>query len=672
MVLAQHLVSEHTIGSAHGGERRLLATYSLGRDFGRPVSPAEVPVGVNLRQPFVVALLDPYPASAMFRVFSVVLSTLLLAPVTLAQHGSDDGAPHRKAGTIYKREVDGMIAFIRQTARQNIGNPAGPGVLGSDVLSTAKILTAMGYCHRQYRAGDGPVVRPSLDYLMQNRKADGSFGDFEATSWVLAAMEVLNKDGYGEEIRDARQWTDDRTSNGVKVEVPVTLFVLVGQLLESVRVDKFPEHMASDAARLPRQWQATNTIDRNEAATALVQLVACQQANLMLDQMATQQVSLGAWSATQEKAFAWLNSQQKQGVFSVTMPMKNDQGEMVMRSFPDPALTGFGLLAMQSKPIKRRSADEQQAILAGLNWLVKQQNPDGTFGREVLNYTTCVVVGALARWGDPVTVPVLARAQKAILMFQNAEAGGYERSDRDFGSIGYGSSQRGDLSNTHFSMEALRASGLPEDHEAMQKALVFLQRTQNLKSSNDFKGKIPHPTKEGESIEVASGDDGGAAYYPGNSAAGYIVKPDGKAVARSYGSMTYALLKSYTLAGVKGDDPRVQAAVKWIQNNWTLAINPGSDPAMGEKVKYQGLYYYYMVLAQALSAAEVETVMVPRQAVGGALPKKAVDWREALRSHLAETQQGDGTWVNGKNGRWMESLPLLCTCYAMIALENCK
>ncbi|MFN9706258.1 MAG: hypothetical protein ACK595_15730 [Planctomycetota bacterium] len=49
--------------------------------------------------------------------------------------------------------------------------------------------------------------------------------------------------------------------------------------------------------------------------------------------------------------------------------------------------------------------------------------------------------------------------------------------------------------------------------------------------------------------------------------------------------MTYALLKSYTLAGVPGDDARVQAAVKWIQENWTLAVNPGADPEMGEKVR---------------------------------------------------------------------------------------
>ena len=49
-----------------------------------------------------------------------------------------------------------------------------------------------------------------------------------------------------------------------------------------------------------------------------------------------------------------------------------------------------------------------------------------------------------------------------------------------------------------------------------------------------------------------------------------------------------------------------------------------------------------------------------------------IDWRQALRDHLASIQQPDGTWVNGKNGRWMENLPLLCTCYAMAALEHCK
>ena len=42
------------------------------------------------------------------------------------------------------------------------------------------------------------------------------------------------------------------------------------------------------------------------------------------------------------------------------------------------------------------------------------------------------------------------------------------------------------------------------------------------------------------------------------------------------------------------------------------------------------------------------------------------------RIQLESQQQADGSWVNGKNPRWMEGLPLLCTCYAMVALERCR
>ena len=95
---------------------------------------------------------------------------------------------------------------------------------------------------------------------------------------------------------------------------------------------------------------------------------------------------------------------------------------------------------------------------------------------------------------------------------------------------------------------------------------------------------------------------------------------------------------------------------------------------MGEKVKYAGLFYYYMALAQALDASGIDTVQVPDPdlVTSGLEPTKPVNWRAALRDHLASLQQPDGTWINGKNGRWMENLPLLCTCYAMAALERCK
>jgi hypothetical protein len=583
-------------------------------------------------------------------------------------------AAARKKGTIYKDEVDTLIDVLTDQARAN--NQA----LGGDsALATAKILTAMAKCHRRYyHPGDVPTVTRSVDFLIRQRKQDGSFGDAAATAWAIEALTRLPLEPmFTEEVAQARAWLGKQGGEQPGFDAGVSA------VLDQVRADVFPQQLGSEAGDKVKAWFAQPAgLVHLEAADALVQLVACQVANKKLDK-AQDPGSGAAWSPAQQKATAWVLGQLQNGVYSIKMGDKSMQ---------DPAFTGFAMLALQTKPKAQRTAEEQAAIDQGIRWLLAGQNADGTFGQQVPNYTTCVVVGALHRWGNPEAQPALAKAQKAILGFQNVEATGYQRSDRDYGSIGYGNAQRGDLSNLHFSLQALRETGLPSNHEAMQKALVFLQRTQNLEGVNDFAGKVPDPDREGVVLDATSGDDGGASYYPGNSAAGYIVRPDGKAVPRSYGSMTYALLKSYTLAGVSGDDPRVQAAVKWIQDNWTLAVNPGSDPALGEKVKYQGLYYYYMVLAQALDAAKVATVKVPRKDGAGAAKPDAtkpdatkpdaakpaavqveeIDWRKALRAHLESVQQADGTWVNAKNGRWYEDMSFLCTCYALTALELCK
>ena len=54
--------------------------------------------------------------------------------------------------------------------------------------------------------------------------------------------------------------------------------------------------------------------------------------------------------------------------------------------------------------------------------------------------------------------------------------------------------------------------------------------------------------------------------------------------------MTYAGLKSMIYAGVGPDDPRVQAAFRWAQRNYTIQENPG----LGDN----GLYYYFHTFAK--------------------------------------------------------------------------
>src|SRR6185436_11790799 len=145
---------------------------------------------------------------------------------------------------------------------------------------------------------------------------------------------------------------------------------------------------------------------------------------------------------------------------------------------------------------------------------------------------------------------------------------------------GYGSTERPDLSNLQMALEALHDSGLSKDDPTFQKALTFLQRCQNRSESNDVSivdGKLT----------IVAGDDGGAAYAPGDSKAGFVELPDGHKIPRSYGSMTYALLKCMIFAGLAKDDPRVKAAFDWCQKNYTLDVNPGFVSGADPTAAYQ-------------------------------------------------------------------------------------
>ena len=116
----------------------------------------------------------------------------------------------------------------------------------------------------------------------------------------------------------------------------------------------------------------------------------------------------------------------------------------------------------------------------------------------------------------------------------------------------------------------------------MQKALIFVSRCQNLESeynTTPFAAKV---------------NDGGFYYTVAAGGASPAGKTDDGGL-RSYGSMTYAGLKSMIYAGVGPDDPRVKAAYKWIAE--ALHARP-KTPAWATT----GLYYYYHTFAKALDA----------------------------------------------------------------------
>ena len=176
----------------------------------------------------------------------------------------------------------------------------------------------------------------------------------------------------------------------------------------------------------------------------------------------------------------------------------------------------------------------------------------------------------------------------------------------------------------------------------MQRAVTFISRCQNLETEHNTTPFAAKVEDGGFYYTVAAGGDSKS----GKTANGGL---------RSYGGMTYAGLKSMIYAGVKRDDPRVQAAVKWVRQHYDLSTNPGMGDA--------GLYYYYHIFAKALSALSVDKFTDARG--------QQHDWQAELIETLAVRQQADGAWTNG-NARWFEGDPNLATAYALLALSYCR
>lgn len=258
------------------------------------------------------------------------------------------------------------------------------------------------------------------------------------------------------------------------------------------------------------------------------------------------------------------------------------------------------------------------------------------------NYETSIAMLAFkAANADGRYRTALANADKFVRSQQWDEGEGKQKTDLEYGGAGYGSKSRPDLSNTHFLIEALRAAGAKEDDPAIQKALIFVSRTQNLESeanTTPFAAKV---------------NDGGFYYTPAGGGSSVAGETENGGL-RSYGSMTYAGLKSMVYAGVKADDPRVKAAYQWIQKHYSVDTNPGLDK--------QGLYYYHHTFAKALEAVGSDVVI---DAAG-----KKHFWRNDLIGELAKTQNPDGSWVN-KVPRWNEGDPNMVTAFALLALSHC-
>ncbi|MCO6455275.1 MAG: terpene cyclase/mutase family protein [Pirellulaceae bacterium] len=309
---------------------------------------------------------------------------------------------------------------------------------------------------------------------------------------------------------------------------------------------------------------------------------------------------------------------------------------------------GPGVTALVTAALLQHGVSPDDPLVAvSLARLQQFVQPDGGIyqtGSTHRNYETCLAILAFSPANRNGRYDQLLKGADAFVKGLQWDQGEeVDASNESYGGAGYGSHKRPDLSNTSFLIDALKSTGNAADSEAIQRALVFISRCQNLESEHNttkFSAKNP---------------DGGFYYTPaagGTSQAG----PTDEGGLRSYGSMTYAGLKSMLYAGVGPDDQRVKAAVEWLRKHYDLESNPGMGAA--------GLYYYYHTFAKALDALG-QDVFQDSQGVRH-------DWRAELIGELARRQQPDGSWVNSDNPRWLEGDANLVTGYALLSLAYCR
>jgi squalene-hopene/tetraprenyl-beta-curcumene cyclase len=335
-----------------------------------------------------------------------------------------------------------------------------------------------------------------------------------------------------------------------------------------------------------------------------------------------------------EKCCAWLEARQ------------SNNGSW---SSPEhPALTALVLTSLAGA---ESGTAASPAVEKGYGYVLSCVQPDGgIYTKELQSYNTSVALTALVLRNRPQDRSVIQNARRFLIGLQVGDAQMGASNSPFSGGIGYGGTEKlPDLSDTVLALEAIYnsrplvqdANGIKAPDLNWKAALRFVQNCQNLPGSNSQAWASDDPQNKG-----------GFIYAPERSMAGTTNLPSGRVAYRSYGSMTYAGLLSYVYADIKSDDPRVTSALDWLRGNYTVDENPALGP--------QGLYYYYELMAKALTFAGVDTLETK--------DGRKVNWREDLALKLLNLQQSDGSWTN-ENGRWWEKDQILDSAFSVTTLE---
>ncbi|MHC4416338.1 MAG: prenyltransferase/squalene oxidase repeat-containing protein [Planctomycetota bacterium] len=318
---------------------------------------------------------------------------------------------------------------------------------------------------------------------------------------------------------------------------------------------------------------------------------------------------------------------------------------------PSPIAVAVTALAIKAHIQVRPEITAEPEFHNAVHFVRSARRADGSFeGGALANYVTSAVVMALASIDRHDFHDELEDACRWLVINQWDQSEGLGPRQDWFGGAGYGERGRPDVSNTQSMLDALHEAGMSPDEPAVQRALAFVSRAQNLRNAN----KADWAGNDGGFVYTpANGGESFASEAAGEGRYGKLVPAGQPRSLRSYGSMTYAGFKSMLYAGLSPDDERVRAAFDWIRHHWTFDENPGLGP--------QGLYYYYHTMARALRAGQQHVITD--------VDDVSHNWRQELIDALVARQRDDGSWKNAAE-RWLEGEPVMATIFAVLALEE--
>ncbi len=347
-------------------------------------------------------------------------------------------------------------------------------------------------------------------------------------------------------------------------------------------------------------------------------------------------------AATMRRGLDWLKATQ------------NEDGSWSNPNYP--AMTALGLLAFTRGDHPSRSevcarAAAFIARFAQADGGIYKPASGGRGSGGLSTYNTAICMIALHAYDAAAYTPILLKARDFMAGSQlrggsdGAGGFGYDRPEvpaADGAAARRGPPNRADLSNTGWSLMAMRQTQALEDLRPAGAARAEL----------DWSAALTFVDRLQSRDEGDTENYGGFAYEAGGERGEAATAADGTVKLRGFGSMTYAGLESMIYAQVNRTDPRVRSALAWAARHWSVDENPG----MGQK----GLFYYYTIMAKALSLSGSDTLKRP--------DGKTIAWKQELVTKLGAIQKADGSWINADNQFW-EGDATLVTAYAILTLE---